>query len=184
MKAGKLNKYRNLTVWTGASVLVMMLFSCTPSEIIKKQYVTYNFKDQGFLDRDTLQVTGQSGYRKTEAGSEDLRRICTEDAYRNARKKALSAIMHVYFRIPPSSGSMQSEFDADYPFRFTETDYLRAEIDFGPVLQNGFIVMQDTASPDTCYILYRITEPDITGKIRESSVTFTPVNYKPKAGSR
>jgi hypothetical protein len=157
-----------------AMIPFLLLISCTPSPEIYRQHVTYNFRDEGFLDPDTLQIFGESAYRNIEEGDAAVRNLCIEDAYREARKKTLSVFMHTYFKIPPSAKSGQSDFGKDYPYNFSDKDYIRAEIDFGPLLEKGFIAMQDIQSVKSCFIIYRIREKDLAEKIRSQKVTFDP----------
>ncbi len=156
---------------------LITLFSCHPSELLYKEHALYNFKDQGFLSKDLLQTTASSPYPQMDLGSRGIRQVCIDEAIRTAKKRVLRVFLHTYFRIPPTDSVFlydEQQFYRDYPVEFSGSDYIRAEIDFAPLLKNGFIALQDSRGSEDCYVVFRIIESDLPNKIRSSTVSFIP----------
>lgn len=159
------------------SLILFLNWSCTPSELLYKEHALYNFTDEGFLSQDMVQTLGSSPYPGLALGSRGIKRVCTEEALKKARLKMLRIFLHTYFRIPPADSSYindSDQFNRDYPLEFSRADYIKAEIDFLPVLEKGYIALQDTRSSDECYVVFRIRESNIIHVIRSSGVSFLP----------
>jgi len=160
--------------------LIGSLNSCQPSEFLRKEEVTYNFEDEGFLDRRTLQTLAEARIRLREYGLEAASSRCMERAVEKARRRALRAMLHVSLEIPPASGerTSQPEFERDFPASFTSRDMIRAEIDLRPLLERGYIALQDKRSRESCSVVYRIEArgDDLPSEIRAQRLTFEPEN--------
>ena len=156
--------------------LLPALFFCTPSPYLVQKHAVYNFTDEGFLTPHLLQTIG----RGSLAEDQDImtaRRLCLEEALHQAVRHALSVFMHTYFEIEAVQSKLSGSgvsFAADYPSTFTERDYIRAEIDFRPLLKEGFIALQDARSREECTVVFRIRQDDIPHRIRNMKVTFRP----------
>ena len=168
-----------LAIGTGAA-MAMGLFStlrCSPSPYLLNKHAVYNFTDQGFLTPDLLQTRGGASLPR-HADIREARRICLERALHRAVRRALCVLLHTHFDIGVEGSvrpnAVEGGFATDYPHPFTERDYIRAEIDFGPILRKGFIALQDLRSAQECTIVFRIMDSDLPGQIRGLKLTFTP----------
>lgn len=171
------------------AVLVIALFFsyCRASDVIMREHVWYNFDTEGFLSPDVLQTIGRSTLKDSPRSLEGEKRHCLERALHQAERRALTVFLHTYFNLPPRKGSLTGQpgeaFRQDYPSPISERDYLRAEVDFKPLLDQGFIALQDSRSMEECTVVYRIVKDDLSREVRSMVVTFQ-LDVKPRPGSR
>lgn len=141
--------------------------SCTPSAVVYDRHVFYNFQDEGFLDRNTIQTIGRAEYPPGDIGKEAADRICLERALDVARKRALSIILHTAFSIPGQPGTSTSgTFEQDYPRQFSEIDLIRAELSYAAIINPGFIALQDVRQEKKCSIIFRIEGNNLPSQIK------------------
>lgn len=156
-------------------VVLFASCSCAPSAFIQKDKVEYNFQDEGFLSPKVLQTVGKMKVTGAEIRSDEY---CAELALAQAKKKALSAIVHTRFDLPSRKKTFAfqpgSAFADDFPFPLTERDYARAGVDFDELLNTGYIALQDTRQVESCTVVFRIRSEDLPASIRRIQVTFRP----------
>ncbi len=166
--------FRNAT----AMLLLTPFFSsCTPSEGLIKEYALYNFTDEGYLTHDVVQTRGTAIYRPLMTGNRGIRRVCTDEATRQAKERMLSIFLHTHFGLKAISRGYSSDgkqFERDYPHKFSDSDLIKAEIEFEPILNTGFIALQDTRSAEECVVVFRIIQKNILSAIKDHELTFTP----------
>lgn len=157
--------------------LASLACACTPSAFLRKREVTYNFKSEGFLDPHTLQTIGTAGRELSRAGEAAADRDCLNRAGATARARALRVLLHAHFEIPAQPAADLSgggDFERDYPAVFSERDLLRAELDFAPLLRQGFLALQDSRSREVCSVVFRIEGTDLPARIRAFELSFVP----------
>ncbi|MBX7059804.1 MAG: hypothetical protein K1X75_17200 [Leptospirales bacterium] len=143
--------------------------ACTPSAELQRMGVAYNFLDEGFLDRHTLQTLGRSQMESSGGGLDADRSRCLTRALDEARLRAVRAMLHLRDSIPPlatDSSYNQSAFESDYPRRFPEAELRRAQSEFAALLERGYIALQDARSQDSCKLAFRIVGEDLPREIR------------------
>jgi hypothetical protein len=94
-----------------------------------------------------------------------------------ARVRALRVLLHAHFAIPAQAAADLSgggDFERDYPAVFSERDLLRAELDFAPLLRQGFLALQDSRSREVCSVVFRIEGTDLPARIRAFELSFVP----------
>ncbi|MBL8022360.1 MAG: hypothetical protein JNM27_21970 [Leptospirales bacterium] len=155
-------------------VSLIVLSHCTPSALIERKYVTYNFRDEGFLSPRMIQTVGKSSYAPGELTVEASRVHCSQNALSVARDRMLRVFIHTKFNLKGKGGSGTSGFDRDYPAAMSERELLRAETDFGPLIDRGYIALQDVRAADSCSIVYRLEGEDLSKEIRSVETTFQP----------
>lgn len=160
-----------LLIFSGITVLLLGA-DCSPSEIIYKEHVIYNFTSEGFLMPDVLQTIGRADVTRLDAGLDAGRSRCLEEALYIAKNRALRVMFHTNLDIPGRGET----FDADYPVIFSEREYIRGNVDFSPVLAKGYIALQDSRSSSSCVVVFRIMEKDLIQNIKKVNLTFC-VNY-------
>jgi len=168
-------------------LLILFFVSCAPTESILKENVDFNFKEEGFLDPDTLQTIGEALYPALSEGIETQRVLCLKQALDVAKERSLRIMLHTNLNLPArkvtvnatATGTAQKDFDRDYPFPFSKRDLLHAEIDFMPLLDKGYIALQDTRTMEKCTVIFRIKGDDLPGEIRKYKLSFMPL-VKPK----
>lgn len=152
--------------------LLCCSFACAPSIAVKNQYVTYNFKDEGYLSPALIQTLGESGYASGEQTVQASRAHCLARAEQAARKKLLRVLVHTRFELRANAKGDKDNFDKDYPAALTDRDLLRAEVDFGELLSRSFIAVKDTRSYETCSVVLRLPGEDLPAEVRKIPVTF------------
>ncbi|MDH5655368.1 MAG: hypothetical protein OEZ34_05640 [Spirochaetia bacterium] len=160
----------------------MMIFPfltvCTPSDVIYKKHVVYNFTTEGFLSPGVLQTIGKAEVTRLDAGLDAGRTRCLEEALFRAKNRAIRVMFHTNLDISGREGGFAvSDFDADYPVDFSERDYIRANVDFSEILNTGYIALQDSRSSSRCQIVFRIMDKSLIRKIKKVNLTFC-VNYE------
>lgn len=153
------------------SICLVLSFAlaCRASPELRLSAVAYNFREEGFLDRDLLQTIGKAPI-ETGAGGIDADRVhCLARAREQARLRAVRVMIHVRSNIPAlaaSDGFSASAFESDYPRRLSEVELRRAESDFRALLARGYIALQDARSRDSCSVAFRIAGQDLPAEIR------------------
>lgn len=157
-----------------AQLIFSLVFvcACAPSAAVKNQFVTYNFKDEGYLSPALIQTRGQSRYAPAEQTVQASRVHCLARAEEAARKKLLRVLLHTRFDLKAEAKSDRDSFEKDYPAALTERDLLRAEVDFSELLARSFVAVKDARSQDTCSVVLRLPGADLPGEIRAMPVTF------------
>lgn len=155
-----------------ALILCLFLGACTPSAVVRNQYVTYNFKDEGFLSPALIQTLGQGGYASGEQTVQAARAHCLSRAESAARRKLLRILVHTRFELKAPRGG--DSFEKDYPAALSERDLLRAEADFAELLSRSFVAVQDARARDSCSVVLRLPGTDLPAEIRATEVTFRP----------
>lgn len=162
------------------------LWTCRQSQFLRKRYIDFNFRDEGFLSPSLLQTLAYASYQSGKVGSRNDERMCLELAQRKARKRLLRVILHLYFNIDSKSrlnkkmgeqSVTKHSFNTDYPFSFSADEFLRAELAFNPILRKAFIALQDSRDPKRCMIVYRVKAKDLSQEIQNLKVNF---KIKPK----
>lgn len=155
---------------------------CSPSKEIYREHVLYNFSEEGFLASNLVQTAGSAPLPESHTGVDGNRRACIQDALSEAKERMLTIFIHTRFRIPSRGsaieGGSSERFKSDYPYTFSDTDYLRAEINFLPFLDAGFVALADTRSHKECFVVFRIMQEDLAHKIRSTHVDFEPEGYR------
>jgi len=157
-----------------------LLLQCTPSVVIERKYVTYNFSDEGFLSPGMIQTIGKSVYAKGEPTLDASRLHCLENALVQAREKMLRIMVHTKFRLKAGSGQLTG-LEKDYPRPLSQRDMMRADADFGSLLDRGYIALQDVRSTDSCSIIYRLVGENLPEEIKSVETTFKPELLKNEA---
>ncbi len=152
--------------------LLLLIWACTPSAVVKNQFVTYNFKDEGYLSPALIQTLGQSGYAEGEQTVQASRVHCLSRAEDAARKKLLRVLLHTRFDLKAQAKSERDSFDRDYPAALTDRDLLRAEVDFAELLSRSFVAVKDARSNERCSVVLRLPGQDLPGEVRAMPVTF------------
>jgi len=151
----------------------LLLSGCTPSSVIYKENVIYNFSDEGFLAPDMLQTVGEAPVERYDAGIDAARTLCLEEAFYRARERALRVMLHTTLRIPAAATTQgRDSFESDYPVHFRETEYYRALIDFKKLIEKGYIALQDSRSTERCYVVFRLKQEKLAESIRSTKLTF------------
>ena len=156
----------------------VLLVGCNPDPAILRRYALYNFEDEGFLTPDLLQTKARISLPGHPGKDTDT--LCLYRVRRKAERRALQIFLHIYFDLPAKDAASW-DFLTDYPQSFTERDYLRAEVDFRPLLEKGYIALQDRRDQKTCSIVFRIRESNLSLKIRELPLTFRPEIFREKS---
>ena len=161
--------------------ILLFLEACRQSEFLRKRYVDFNFSNEGFLSRSLLQTLGYASYKSAKRGSKRDKSLCLELAQREARKRLLRVLLHLYFDINSrdrfdkekykDSGAKRN-FSRDYPVSFSEEELLQAELAFQPFLARAFIALQDSRDLKRCMVLYRVIGKDLPGEIRQAKLNF------------
>ncbi len=159
---------------------------CQPSRFLEKRFVTYNFQDEGFLSNHVLQTVGQQSMNpQIHGGTDGARRLCLSAAERAARERSLRVMLHTRLNLqsnqPTELDFGASTFERDYPLEFTARDMIRAELDFRPLLDRGFIALQENRSRDACSVVFRIEsrgDLDLPAEIRAVRLSFQPENQE------
>ena len=163
---------------------LVFLGACRQSEFLRKRYVDFNFSDEGFLSPSLLQTIAYASYQSARRGSRNDERLCLELAQREARKRLLRVILHLYFDISskdrfdrqrgeaPMIGRAEHSFDRDYPAFFSNDDLLRAELAFSPFLQRAFVALQDSRNPGQCMVVCRMQVKNLAQEIRKAKINF------------
>ena len=154
-----------------------LLGACQASSFLYRNHVTYNFTDEGFLSTHVLQTIGESEIEPSAYGTARDDRLCANRALNRARERALVVILHTYYDIEPirgSSGSSTNTYANDYPHEFRPSELIRAEVYFRPILERGFIALQDNRARKDCTVVFRIEGPNLPGEIRSLPVTYEP----------
>ena len=73
----------------------------------------------------------------------------------------------------------RASFDQDYPVRFSDRDLFLATIDFAPILQKGYIALQDTSDGNACTVVFRIQQTDLIDEVESIRLSFDPESYEP-----
>ncbi|MBI3394888.1 MAG: hypothetical protein HY042_03555 [Spirochaetia bacterium] len=157
-----------------------MLPACRPSQVVYADRVQYNYKDEGFLSPDVLQTIAKANTGPSLT-LEQGRQECIREAESKAKRRALRVILHTRFMIKARKSGPSltgSRFEDDYPFSFTERDFIRGELDFEALLGTGYIALQDARESETCTVVYRIEGTDIPALVRMQRVTFRPEGLK------
>ncbi|MCE9599723.1 MAG: hypothetical protein K8S54_17320 [Spirochaetia bacterium] len=158
-------------------LVLIALFACsccTPSALIERKYVTYNFREEGFLSPRMIQTIGKSNYANGELTVDASRFHCSQNALSMARDRMLRVMIHTKFSLKGQKASGSSGFDRDYPVAFSGRDLMRAEADFGALLDRGYIALQDVRATDSCSIVYRLEGEDLSAEIKSVETTFQP----------
>ncbi len=167
-----------ISVWIVIVFACSTLPGCTPSALIQKDRVDFNFQDEGFLSPKVLQTVGKARVAGSEIRADEY---CADQALAHAKRKALSAIIHTRFDLPSRKKSISlqpgSAFTDDYPFPLTERDYARGLIDFDALIGSGYIALQDTRQAESCTVVFRIRSEDLPAAIRRIQVTFRPEKW-------
>lgn len=163
-----------LALLLAALFALFALGRCTPSALIERKYVTYNFRDEGFLSPRMIQTVGKSNYASGELTVEAARVHCSQNALYMARDRMLRVFIHTKFNLKGQRATGTSGFDRDYPAALSERELLRAETDFGPLIDRGYIALQDVRAADSCSIVYRLEGEDLSKEIRSIETTFQP----------
>lgn len=159
-------------------IFAAALLGCTPSLLIQKDKVDFNFQDEGFLSPQLLQTVGKAKVAGSEVRADEY---CADLALAQAKRKALTALVHTRFDLPSRKKTVSlqpgSAFPDDYPFPLTERDYARASLDFDELLNTGYIALQDTRQVESCTVVFRIRSEDLPAAVRRVQVTFRPEKW-------
>lgn len=152
---------------------VCWVAACAPSAAVKNRYVTYNFKDEGYLSPAMIQTLGKSAYAEGEQTVQASRAHCLARAELAARKRLIRILLHTRFELKSDAkGAARDSFEKDYPAALSERDLLRAEVDFAEILSRSFIAVQDSRAAETCSVVLRLPGEDLPAEVRAIPVTF------------
>lgn len=149
-----------------------------PSDVLYKRYALYNLEEEGYLASDIVQTLGKS-QSTADAGKVQRDRICAQKALEKAQFRMARIFLHTRLSIPPVpvTGNRAS-FDQDYPVQFSDRDLFLATIDFAPILQKGYIALQDTSDGNVCTVVFRIRDADLIEEIESIELSFRPESYE------
>lgn len=155
-------------------ICVFCTAACAPSAAVKNRYVTYNFKDEGFLSPAMIQTLGKSAYAEGEQTIQASRAHCLARAEQEARRKLVRVLLHTRFDLKADTrgSATQGTFEKDYPAALSERDLLRAEVDFAEILSRSFVAVQDSRAAESCSVVLRLPGEDLPAEVRTLPVTF------------
>ncbi len=162
----------------------VFFLACTQnSAFLTKRYVDFNFTSEGFLSVSVLQTIGWAEYQSTNRGTNHDKALCLRLAQHAARQRILRVMLHVRFDLPSNrtkDSPGPKDFSTDYPLHFRQSDFLRAELKFSPILKRAFIALQDSRDhyKKKCMVVYRITGKHLANEIRQVPVDFKPTQKK------
>tara|TARA_Y100001937_G_scaffold128452_3_gene204944 strand:- start:188879 stop:189517 length:639 start_codon:yes stop_codon:yes gene_type:complete len=164
------------------TLLAPLSLSCRfweASPVVYKRYALYNLDEEGYLARDLVQ-TKATAQSTADSGKLQRDRICASKALEKAQFRMARIFLHTSLEIPPVpvTGNRAS-FDQDYPVRFSDRDLFLATIDFAPILQKGYIALQDTSDGNACTVVFRIQQTDLIDEVESIRLSFDPESYEP-----
>ena len=167
-------------------ILIFFIYStlCTVSPFLQKRYITFNYIEEGFLDKYTLQSIAHIKYQsKFQSKNDDIKK-CFQLARKEALKRMLRMILHVYFDLKVSSIKQKSReefhsYQDDYPYEFEENDYQKAKLAWPSLLKKAKVILQENRRDGMCMLVYRIEDKRLL-----FSITSARLDFKPKIISK
>lgn len=149
---------------------------CQTSGFLLYREVRYNFSSEGFLSPGLLQTIGKSEI-EAEIPTDRARKLCRNDARELAERRMLRVFLHTKFELRPGSGDGsfgESDFERDYPVRFSPVEILEARSDFQALLGKSYIAVEDFRSRKNCLIVLRLAGTDLPSEIRATKSSYSP----------
>ncbi len=150
-------------LWSFA-IGIWLITSCVPARAIQIRHVDYNLRDEGYLDKNTLQTIGRiQANRKT----------CKLAAKKQAEKKMLSIFLHTKLNLAATANNIgHKSFVNDYPYHWTSDQYQLARQEFDFLLKQAKIFLEDLRKNSECSVTIRLKTENIPKQIRQRKLMY------------